>query len=150
VRRAAKLITDFRIEAVAADAGGNGSVLNRELLRLARPQNPTLTLFGIHYAQAEGRPQPGAGGAYWRWTVDRTAALGDVFTRIHTQTISFPSLAACGDLLGEFWVEQAEYDRAARQVRYFCPAGLNDDLLHACAYSLRLSSYLFGHRLAAG
>ncbi|MBI3832198.1 MAG: phage terminase large subunit family protein [Planctomycetes bacterium] len=145
--RAKDLIIALGIDLVAADANGNGSVLNRLLLMNCQEAHRSLGLYGLMYADTESSPQ--FSRSMYRWTVDRTAWIGEVFTRIKKKKIRFPRLTDCGKCLEELWHETALYDNAARRHRFVCPSGGQDDVLHALTYALRLSSHAWGASWAA-
>ena len=70
-----------------------------------------------------------------RWTVNRSASIGSLFTRIKKQLIRFPAIADCGSFLDEFVCELAEYDEIQRTVKYTKPENMRDDALHATNYA---------------
>jgi hypothetical protein len=125
----------FRVCWIAADGGGNGSVQNRLLVnRLGGNQN----LYAICYSMTDHAPQQN--GVLWKWTVNRTASISALFTRIKMQTIHFPRIMDCGSFLDEFACEIAEYDDLNRTVKYTHPATQQDDALHATNYALLLAT----------
>ena len=133
----AQRCTQFKVRFVAADGGGNGSVLNRLLFeRIRLPSG----LFAILYAPS--RHEPWQDGVLWKWMIDRTASIGVLFSRVKRQSILFPQLAQSSSYLDEFACEVAEYDDANRSVRYSHPDTTQDDCLHATNYALTLAVYV--------
>jgi hypothetical protein len=143
VVRAAELIANFNVTWVAADGQGHGAVLNRNLLDVITPRRARPGFFSMRYADTEQRPER-KDDVQWNWTLDRTRTLADVFTRVQRKRITLPALQHCGPLLEEIWHEAANFDPEGRTLRFSCPAGGNDDVLHSLAYCLRLSKYLLG------
>lgn len=140
----AKKCARFRVRFVAADGGGNGSVLNRMFYdRMASADG----LFALHYAPS--RHEPRRDGVLWKWLIDRTDSIASVFTRVKKKTIRFPQLSDSGTFLDEFACEVAEYDDLTRSVRYTHPETMQDDALHATNYALALATYLHS-RLHSG
>ena len=128
----------FRVQYIAADGGGNGNVQNRLLIeKLGAFEN----LYGIYYSVSDHEPQ--RRGLLTKWTVDRTATIGFLFTRVKRQQICFPRIADCGTFLDEFACEVAEYDDINRAVRYTHPATQQDDALHATNYALLVATRAF-------
>lgn len=122
---------EFRVQWIAADGGGNGHVYNRLLVdRLKRAHH----LYAILYSMADHEPYQD--GVLWKWTVNRSATIGGVFSRIKKQMIVFPRVAECGSFLDEFACEVAEYDEYHRSIRYSHPETQPDDALHATNYAL--------------
>ncbi len=72
----------FRVSFVAADGGGNGHVYNR---LLAGKLHGFADIFSIHYSPAESEPVPD--GVLWKWTVNRSRAIGSVFARFKEKQI---------------------------------------------------------------
>jgi hypothetical protein len=132
----AKRCTEFRVQFVAADGGGNGSVLNRLLFDRYRPPHG---LFAMLYAPS--RHEPRQDGVLWKWMIDRTASIGALFSRVKKQALLFPRLAESSSYLEEFACEVAEYDDINRMVRYSHPETMQDDCLHATNYALTLAIY---------
>jgi hypothetical protein len=133
----AQRCAQFRVRLIAADGGGNGHVLNRlPLDRLGRP----FGLFGILYSSAEH--QPHQDGVLTKWTVNCSAAIGGLFSRVK-KTIIFPRVADCGSFLDEFACEVAEYDDINRTVRYSHPETQQDDAMHATNYALWVAVHTF-------
>ena len=128
----------FRIRLIAADGGGNGHVLNRLLLdRL----DQSFGLFAILYSQTDHQPQ--RDGALMKWTVNRSASIGALFSRVKKRSILFPRVEESGSYLDEFACEIAEYDDESRTVRYTHPETLQDDAPHATNYALLLAVHRF-------
>ena len=78
-----------------------------------------------------------------KWTVNRSATIGALFSRVKKKKILFPRVADCASFLDEFACEQADYDDVNRTVKYFHPAGQQDDALHATNYAVLLGVYTF-------
>ena len=133
----------FQVRFMAADGGGNGSVFNRLLFDRYRAQ---LGLFAILYGSSRQEPQPD--GVLFKWTIDRTASIGALFSRVKKQTILFPRVSDSASYLAEFACEVAEYDDVNRSVRYSHPDTMQDDCLHATNYALSLAVY--AHSAAQG
>ena len=125
------------IRGSAAGGGGNGHVFTR--LLGARPQ-PQPALYAILYSAADQEPYQE--GVLYKWTVNRSATIGAMFSRIKKQQVVFPRVADCGSFLDEFACEMAEYDDINRTVKYTHPATQQDDALHATNYALLLATGL--------
>jgi hypothetical protein len=82
---------------------------------------------------------PRRDGALVKWSANRSATIGTLFSRVKKRSIIFPRAADCGAYLDEFACEVAEYDDLNRTVRYSYPQGQLDDALHATNYALVLS-----------
>jgi hypothetical protein len=135
----ARSCRQFRVSVIAADGGGNGHVYNRLLLdRLNRSGG----LYAMLYSESEQAPR--RDGALVKWTVNRSATIGTLFSRVKKGSIIFPRARDCGAYLDEFACEVAEYDDVNRTVRYSHPQGLQDDALHATNYALVLAVGLHG------
>jgi hypothetical protein len=132
----AQRCAQFRVRFIAADGGGNGSVLNRLLVDPLRPQHG---LFAMIYAPS--RHEPRQEGVLWKWMIDRTASIGVLFSRVKKQTLLFPRVVDSGSFLEEFACEVAEYDDINRMVKYSHPETMQDDCLHATNYALTLAVY---------
>jgi hypothetical protein len=132
----AQRCAQFHVRFVAADGGGNGSVLNRLLADRLRPQHG---LFAMIYAPS--RHEPRQEGVLWKWMIDRTASIGVLFSRVKKQMLLFPRVVDSGSFLEEFACEVAEYDDVNRMVRYSHPETMQDDCLHATNYALTLAVY---------
>lgn len=134
----ARICQHFSVGWIAADGGGNGHVYNRLLLdRLNRESG----LFAILYSAAGQEPY--ADGMLTKWTINRSAAIGALFSRVKKRKILFPRVDQCGVLLDEFACEIAEYDDINRTVRYSHPETQADDALHATNYALQVAIYIF-------
>lgn len=133
----AELCRRFQIRQVAADGEGSGHVYNRLLVKDAQlPQ-----LCAIIYSAADHQPRKD--GVLVKWTVNRSASIGVVFSRIKKQQMLFPRVAECGSLLDEFAAEIAEYDDINRSLKYSHPESQQDDALHATNYALLLATRIF-------
>jgi hypothetical protein len=138
LNRAAEIIQLMSVRFVAADGCVSGAMLNRQFL--LKIKNSNVNLFGIAYVNHEQKPQTHA--SLVKWSIDRSASIADVFTRIKTKKILFPALGECQNLLPEIWRQTAEYDPKLRRVSYMCPPGSTDDILHALTYGMRVSTKL--------
>lgn len=137
----AQRCTQFRVLIVSADGGGNGHVYNRLLLdRLQAPG-----MYAILYSASNHEPHPD--GVLTKWTVDRSASIGALFTRVKKRQISFPRVADCGTFLDEFACEYVEFDDRSRSVRYTHPESQQDDALHATNYALVVAVRAFHQNL---
>jgi hypothetical protein len=121
---------DFNVRYIAADGGGNGHVLNRLLLDKLSGGPP---LYAILYSASNHEPRQD--GALWKWTVNRSASIGTVFSRIKKQLLRFPRVQDCGTFLEDFIGEMADYDDHMRTIRYFHIDTQPDDALHATNYA---------------
>ena len=126
----------FQVQWIAADGNGNGHVFNR--LLYDRIQEP---LYAILYSAVEHKPH--LEGVLWKWTVNRSATIGAVFTRVKKRQMLFPHVNECGSFLDEFACEVAEYDDLNRTVRYSHPESQLDDTLHATNYALVMAIKAF-------
>ncbi|MDH3719381.1 MAG: phage terminase large subunit family protein, partial [Planctomycetota bacterium] len=126
----ARRCQQFSVTWIAADGGGNGYVYNRLLLDRLGGQR----LYAIHYS--DSGQSPTQDGALWRWTVNRSATIGVLFSRVKKRSILFPRLQDSQSFLDEFACVVAEYDDINRTVRYSHPATQQDDALHATNYAL--------------
>jgi len=131
----ARRLGQFQIRLVAADGGGNGHVLNRQLCDKLKLSNG---MFAILYSASDLEPR--RDGLLWKWTVHRSASIGAMITRIKRQTFLFPRLAESASYLDEFACELAEYDDVMRTIKYTHPSTKPDDALHACNYALLLGT----------
>jgi Phage terminase large subunit gpA, ATPase domain len=130
----------FRIKSIVADGGGSGHHLNRLLLdKLNGPQ----VMYAVIYSQAGQEPRQD--GILWKWTVDRSATIGALFSHVKKRSIQFPCVKDCGTYLDEFACEVCEYDDANRAIRYTHPETMPDDAMHATNYALLLG--IRGHHL---
>lgn len=138
LKAVAQRCAQFRVRGIAADGGGNGHVYNRLLLdRLGRPGG----LYAILYSAADHEPRQE--GTLTKWTVNRSATIGALFSRVKKQQILFPRIQESGTFLDEFACEVAEYDDDSRTVRYSHPETQQDDALHATNYALLLAIRAF-------
>ena len=136
----------FQVRLVGVDGGGNGHVLNRLLLeRLGRD---SVRLVAVLYSAAG--QEPTRDGALVKWTVNRSATIGALFTRVKKQSLVFPRAEASGSFLDEFACEVAEYDDINRTVRYSHPQTQPDDALHATNYALLLGIRRFSEMAGGG
>ena len=90
-------------------------------------------IFSIHYSAAESEPVQD--GVLWKWTVNRSRAIGSVFARIKEKLNLFPREQDCGAFLDEFLCVVAEYDDYKRNIRFTHPETQHDDALHATTYA---------------
>jgi hypothetical protein len=127
----AKRCAQFRVLLIAGDGNGNGHVYNRMLVeRLKRAEG----MYAILYSMSHAAPR--REGVLYKWTVNRSATIGVLFSRIKRQQMVFPRVGDCGSFLDEFACELAEYDDINRTVRYTHPETQQDDALHATNYAL--------------
>jgi hypothetical protein len=127
----AKRCAAFRVAVIGADGGGNGHVYNRLLLDRLRRESG---LYAILYSAGDQAPR--RDGVLMKWTVNRSATIGALFSRVKKKNIVFPRLQDCGSYLDEFACEAAEYDDINRTVKYSHPETQPDDALHATNYAL--------------
>jgi hypothetical protein len=137
VREVAQRCRMFRVHYIAADGGGNGHVLNRLLMDSLGWQSH---LSAILYSTSEQEPRQD--GVLMKWTVNRSATIGVLFSRVKKEMLLFPRVADCSGFLDEFACETAEYDDINRSVRYSHPEGQQDDALHATNYALLVATRL--------
>ena len=131
----AKRCQEFQPQCLAADGGGFGTVYNRLLTsRLQRRDR----LHAIIYSAADHEPR--LEGELIKWTVNRSATIGVLFSRIKKQLITFPRVTECGSYLDEFSCVYAEYDSKLRSVKYAHPESQPDDALHATNYALLMAT----------
>ena len=128
----------FQIPFIAADGGGNGHVYNRLLWERLQAKP---ALFAILYSIADQDPYQD--GVLYKWTVNRSATIGAMFSRIKKQRVVFPRVADCGGFLDEFACEMATYDDLNRTIKFTHPATQPDDALHATNYALFLATRLY-------
>ena len=131
IEEVARLCLKFRVRGSGADGGGNGHVLNRLLMDRLKVG---YGLFAILYSAADHEPHQD--GYLMKWTVNRSASIGVLYSRIKKKTMIFPRVDLCGSFLDEFAAELAEYDDITRTVRYTHPDGMQDDAMHATNYAL--------------
>ncbi len=129
----AQLLREFRVCHIAADGGGSGHHLNRLLLDRLSPDK---RMYAILYSATDQEPRDE--GLLWKWTVNRTATIGSLFSRVKKKMILFPRREECGHMLDEFACEIAVHDDVNRTIRYTHPDNLQDDALHAANYALVL------------
>jgi len=134
----ARRCEQFRVRVIGADGGGNGHVYNR--LLLDRLQGRHL-LYAILYSNSEQAPRQD--GVLWKWTVDRSASIGAVFSRVKKKTIIFPDVRESGSFLDEFACEVLEYDDDQRSGRFVHPETMPDDALHATNYAMLMGVRAF-------
>jgi hypothetical protein len=131
LEQVAQRCMQFKVQLIAADGGGGGSVQNRLLVdRLGGFPN----FYAIYYSATDHEPQ--RDGILTKWTVSRTGTIGNLFSRVKKQKISFPRVADCGSYLDEFVCETIVHDDINRTVKYTHPDTQQDDALHACNYGL--------------
>jgi hypothetical protein len=95
VNQVATHCRQFRVRLIGADGAGTGYVYNRMLLdRLKRSDG----LYAILYSAADHPPR--RDGALIKWTVNRSATIGVVFTRVKKKQILFPRLGGVRRLPG--------------------------------------------------
>jgi hypothetical protein len=128
----AQMLSDFKVRCVAADGGGSGHHLNRLLLDRIKHK----AMYAILYSNSTQEPK--SEGALVKWTVNRSATIGSVFSRVKKRTIVFPRVADSGSYLDEFACETAVFDTDNRTLRYTHPETMQDDALHATNYALLL------------
>ena len=96
--------------------------------------HPPVALYGILYSGAG--QQPHQEGLHWKWSVNRTGTIGNLFSRVKKREISFPREQECGSFLDEFACVTAEYDDEQRTIKYTHPGTMPDDAMHATNYAL--------------
>jgi hypothetical protein len=121
----------FQVCCIAADGGGNGHVYNRLLLERVDQQVPFVAIL---YSASDHAPAKD--GALIRWTVNRSATIGGLFTRVKKRLLVFPRVEDVSSYLDEFACEVAEYDDQQRAIKYTHPETQQDDALHATNYAL--------------
>ena len=136
----------FRVQMVATDGMGNGSLYNSLLLD-GLPQ--LRGLYAMCYSVADHEPQQYK-GRIWNWTIGRTPSIGLVFARIKKQLLIFPRLQDCSSFLDEIWCEVAEYDDQKRTIKYTHPETQPDDTLHAINYAATLARRALDVKYACG
>jgi hypothetical protein len=127
----------FRVRWIAADGGGNGYVYNRLLLDQLQRGGDLPGFYAIHYSASD--QEPVRDGALWKYTVNRSATIGLVFTRIKKHLTLFPRVTDIGTFLDEFICERAVYDEEMRTIKYTKPENLKDDSLHSTNYAQLLA-----------
>ena len=121
----------FQVCCISADGGGNGHVYNRLLLGKVGQRIP---LQAILYSASDHEPV--RDGALIKWTVNRSATIGALFSRVKKRMLAFPRVEDVGSYLDEFACEVAEYDDQQRAIKYVHPETQQDDALHATNYAL--------------
>lgn len=127
----------FQVCCIVADGGGNGNVYNRLLVDRVGQRIPFMAIL---YSASDH--QPARDGALIKWTVNRSATIGGLFSRVKKRMLVFPRIEDAGRYLDEFACEVAEYDDQQRAIKYVHPETQQDDALHATNYAL-----LAGYRL---
>ncbi len=127
----ARLCRIFRVVAIAADGGGTGAVYNRLLLDKLASQ--VAGFYAIFYGSGHG--DPCQDGALWRWSVDRSHSMGNLFSRIKKRLLLFPAAQECRTYFPDFTNVFAEYDDHMRSIKYCHCDGQPDDALHATNYA---------------
>jgi len=146
--RVHKVLQQVPYHNVAADGKGNGSILDRDLL--TRSGQFISKLVGVCYGTTTQKPYTYTGSMII-YNVDKARVVSDAFTHIRTNYIMFPEVKGCGAMLDDIWRETAEYDAQARTIRYLCPPGATDDILHALAWkNRRMHKAACGRARAAG
>ena len=133
----AKQCRRFRVKSIAADSG-NGHVNNRLLFDLL---GNGVQFNAIYYSASDHQPR--REGVILKWTVNRSATIGNLFSRIKMKKLLFPRVNDVASFLGEFECEVAEYDHINRSIRYSHPETRPDDAMHATNYALILAVRLF-------
>jgi len=137
---------EFRIQLIAADGAGIGSVYNGLLLNML----PRLYgLYAMFYSTADQQPRQYK-GRLWNWTIGRTPSIGMVFMRVKKNRIHFPRLADSSSFLSEIWCETAEYDDHNRSIKYSHPETQPDDTLHSINYAAAIARTALDHQYAYG
>ena len=138
INEVARRCQHFSVQLIGADGGGNGHVLNRLLLDRLNRSN---CMYAILYS-ASGQ-EPRQDGVLSKWTVNRSATIGALFSRVKKRKIMFPRVLESGSYLDEFACEVAEYDDINRTVRYSHPETQQDDAMHATNYALQVGIRMF-------
>jgi len=138
VREIAWRCREFGVSLFAADGRGNGLVYNRLLQQALKYYEYFYTMV---YVNSEGEPRQD--GSLWTWSIDRSATLGSLFSRIKKQQISFPRVSDCSSFLDEISCEIALQDDHQRRVKFTHPENQQDDTLHALNYALTLALRAF-------
>ena len=100
---------------------------------LARRETPMVR--GDLFDPLLGRRKRASPGLLWKWTVNRSRAIGSVFARIKEKLNLFPREQDCGAFLNEFLCVVAEYDDYKRNIKFTHPETQHDDALHATTYA---------------
>ena len=128
----------FGVVGIAADGAGTGTVFNRQLYpKIHVPGG----FFAIVYSTVNHPPQ--SDGVLTRWTVDRTGAIGALFTRVKTKKIVFPPKQDMNAFLNEFSCVTAVFDDIQRRTKFIHPETQADDALHSANYGLLLATLMF-------
>jgi hypothetical protein len=125
----------FGIQIIAADGNGSGHYTNRLLIDQLNRQ---IAFYAIFYAPSGQAPRQE--GALWYWTVNRSASIGMVFSRVKKRSLLFPRVQDSGSFLDEIGCEIVEYDDSNRSIPFTHPASQPDDALHALNYALLVST----------
>jgi hypothetical protein len=137
----AALLRSFGAQIVAADGGGSGHHLNRLLVdRLKLPYG----MYAILYSVADQEPR--REGALAKWTVNRSATIGALFSRVKKKMIRFPRIEDSATFLDEIACETYIHDNVNRTIRYTHPENIQDDALHAVCYALVVGLRDYGVR----
>jgi hypothetical protein len=96
------------------------------------------SLHAIIYSTSEHEPR--RDGVLWLWTVNRSASIGTVFSRVKKRSLLFPRVEECGSSLDELACEVAEYDDFNRSIKYNHPETQPDDCLLASNYALLIGT----------
>jgi hypothetical protein len=128
----------FQVRVIGADGGGIGHVYNRLLFDKLQGRH---VLYGILYSASGQAPRQD--GVLWKWTVDRSASIGAVFSRVKKKMVVFPHVRESGSYLDEFACEVLVYDDDQRTGRFDHPETMPDDALHATNYALLLGVRAF-------
>ena len=131
----AELCRRFAVQYIAADGGGNGHVYNRLLLERLKGH---VGFYALVYST--GDREPHQEGVLTKWTINRSASIGNVFNRVKRRTMLFPSVQDSGSFLEDFAAEVAEYDSDMRSIRYTHPETQPDDALHATNYAVQVAA----------
>jgi hypothetical protein len=126
---------------IAADAGGNGLVLNRLLWERIDKRTG---FAAILYSTVDHEPYQE--GVLWKWVVGRSSSLGTLFARVRAKKLLFPREADCGSYLDELGCVVAVYDDVNRSVKFTHPPNQQDDAVHATNYALLVATRMFNSR----
>jgi hypothetical protein len=138
VEEVARCCRQHQVTAVAADGNGNGHVYNHLLYGKFQPEHG---FYAIYYSSAEQSPVPD--GVRWRWTINRSASISHLFSRVKIGKMLFPCRDDMAPYVAEFTCELAEYDEIQRAIKYTHPESQRDDALHATNYALSLATRAF-------
>lgn len=98
-------------------------------------------LSAILYSASQQPPR--REGILTKWTVNRSATIGALLSRVKKKPILFPRADQCGTFLDEFACEVAEYDDVNRTLKYSHPETKPDDAMHATNYEFHLAYHIF-------